>query len=74
MASVVKGLDRQYEPTPVYEPFVADLIVIHTAGVAGGETCVPTVSEWGAIGMTLLLLVAGTIVFVRKRRVETDLA
>ncbi len=29
---------------------------------------VPTVSEWGLIVMTLLLLTAGTIVFGRRRR------
>ena len=28
---------------------------------------IPTISEWAAIVMTLLLLVAGTIVFFRKR-------
>ena len=39
------------------------------------ETCpadcadaIPTVSEWGLIVMTLLLLTAGTIVFGRRRR------
>ena len=34
------------------------------------EPCpaVPTVSEWGLIVMTLLLLTAGTIVFSRRRR------
>jgi LPXTG-motif cell wall-anchored protein len=35
---------------------------------------IPTVSEWTAIGMTLLLLTAGTIVFFRKRRAETGVA
>jgi len=35
------------------------------------ETCgdvVPTVSEWGLIVMTLVLLTAGTVVFGRRRR------
>ncbi len=35
---------------------------------ANGEADVPTVSEWGLIVMTLLLLTAGTIVFGRRRR------
>jgi hypothetical protein len=32
---------------------------------------IPTVSEWGLIVLTLLLLTAGTIVFARRRRVVT---
>lgn len=45
----------------------------------GTEWCwrapgIPTVSEWTAIGMTLLLITAGTIVFYRKRSGETGLA
>lgn len=35
---------------------------------------IPTISEWTAIGMILLLLVAGTIVFFRKRGRETAVA
>ena len=35
---------------------------------------IPTLSEWVAIGMTLLLLVAGTIVFFRKRGREAGVA
>lgn len=33
-----------------------------------GDPPIPTVSQWAAIGMTLLLLTAGTIVFFRMRR------
>ena len=33
-----------------------------------GGTPIPTVSEWGLIVMTLLLLTAGTVVFGRRRR------
>ncbi len=51
----------------------------------GGSTCrpdctcpprkgIPTVSEWAAIGMTLLLLTGGTIVFFRKRGREAAVA
>jgi|GEM_PF-5119306 len=32
------------------------------------EAPIPTVSEWGLIIMTLLLLVAGTIIFARRRK------
>ncbi|MCK4343101.1 MAG: IPTL-CTERM sorting domain-containing protein [Phycisphaerae bacterium] len=32
------------------------------------EESIPTVSEWGLIVMTLLLLTAGTVVFGRQRR------
>ena len=35
---------------------------------------IPTVSEWAAIGMTLLLMTAGTIVFFRKRGRGTAVA
>ena len=33
------------------------------------DTCalIPTLSEWGVVGMTLLLLTAGTLVFMRRR-------
>ena len=37
-------------------------------------TGIPTVSEWAAIGMTLLLLTAGTIVFFRGRHNKTAAA
>lgn len=42
----------------------------------GDVTCdkIPTVSEWTAIGMTLLLLVAASIVFFRRRGTETAAA
>ena len=33
-------------------------------------TPIPTVSEWGMVTMTLLLLTAGTLVFVRRWTVE----
>ena len=29
---------------------------------------IPTVSEWGMVTMTLLVLTAGTVVFMRKRQ------
>ncbi len=38
---------------------------VHDCGAVGNE--VPTVSEWGLIIMTLLLLTAGTIVFGRRQ-------
>ncbi len=34
-----------------------------------GLPSIPTVSEWGMIAMTLLVLTAGTVLFVRKRTV-----
>lgn len=33
-----------------------------------GDEPIPTVSEWGMVAMTLLLLAAGTLVFIRKRQ------
>ena len=40
----------------------------------GGEECIetpiPTVSEWGMVAMTLLVLTAGTLVFMRRRPVQ----
>ena len=33
-----------------------------------GRTSIPTVSEWGLIGMTLLALTVGKVVFGRRRR------
>lgn len=38
--------------------------------VIGQPKPIPTLSDWGAIGMTLLLLTGGTIVFFRKRGPE----
>ena len=41
------------------------------------ETCeppIPTLSEWAAIGMAVLLLTAGAIVFFRVRRAKTAAA
>ena len=32
------------------------------------EPIIPTVSEWGLIGMGVLTLVAGAVVFARRRR------
>ncbi len=49
-------------PVPGLE-FKPAEITIQAAG-----TGIPTVSEWGLIGMTLLALTAGTIVFGRRRR------
>jgi len=58
-----------------------DVLLFRCAASAGGETSeeiiqvalptIPTVSEWGLIILTLLLLTAGTIVFARRRRVVT---
>jgi len=31
---------------------------------------IPTVSEWGLVAMALLVLTAGTLVFVRRRGVQ----
>ena len=44
-----------------------------TGTVVGSATvpaAIPAVSEWGMVTMTLLLITAGTLVFVRRRAVE----
>ncbi|MCH7840510.1 MAG: IPTL-CTERM sorting domain-containing protein [Planctomycetes bacterium] len=42
-----------------------------TVTVTGGQ--VPTISQWGVVVMALLMLTAGTIVLVRRGRVEPSL-
>lgn len=36
-------------------------------GIIERDTPIPTLSEWGVVAMTLLLMTAGTIVFARRR-------
>lgn len=45
-------------------------IVNATVMVPGGQATVPTVSQWGLVAMTLLLLTAGTIIARSKRTAE----
>lgn len=46
--------------------------VIALSGAAFIEVAdpIPTLSEWGMVAMTLLMLIAGTIVFARRRAVQ----
>ncbi len=57
--TVTLGLFRPGTPTSV-------TVTLPTPG--GGEPAIPTLTEWGILGMTLLLLAAGTIVFGNRRR------
>ncbi len=52
------------------DPVSHNDVVVFVAGAAP----IPTLSEWAAIGMTLLLLTAGAIVFFRVRRGKTGAA
>lgn len=63
---------------PPFAQFECDTFCDSFCGELGIDTCecgpqpaVPTLSEWAVIGMTLLLLTGGTIVFFRKRGAET---
>jgi len=63
---------------PLYDAPVGGIVVAYL-GDAVHQTFpshipIPTLSEWAAIVMTLLFLVAGTIVFLRKRGRESPVA
>lgn len=49
------------------DPDLGEGSIVAYLGKAKHITVIPTLSEWTAIGMTLLLLTAGTLVFFRKR-------
>ena len=55
-----------FSTTPLNGTLSLDSDVIFTETVEP----IPTVSEWGLIVMTLLLLVAGTIIFARRRKLQ----
>lgn len=78
------GFSLSYgEMTPLdLGPIAApEVVLLRFEAVGGGQTTteiiqfrapsVPTVSEWGLIILTLLLLTAGTILVARRRRVAT---
>lgn len=64
-----------FEPGTGTDPDIGvDIGGLHFQVLEALDNPIPTLSEWAAIGMTLLLLTGATIVFFRKWRAETGLA
>ena len=63
------------EPNPDFEQiwiygdvYVDEIVVDTICSDEDHQPAIPTLSEWGLVAMTLLVLTAGTLVFTRARR------
>jgi len=54
--------------------FDTDVVTLFAGSMATGTTIIPTTTTWGILGVVFLLLLSGTVIFIKRRRagVETS--